>query len=85
VEAYAPPPEIAAAVERIMHAAGIELGGVEYMIDDRDGRLYFYDVNAMSNFVADGRSVLGFDPFERLGDWLEAELSRAAARPQEVA
>lgn len=85
VEAYAPPPEIAAAVERIMHAAGIELGGVEYMIDARDGRLYFYDVNAMSNFVADGRSVLGFDPFERLGDWLETELSRAAARPQEVA
>jgi glutathione synthase/RimK-type ligase-like ATP-grasp enzyme len=85
VEAYEPPAEITSAVERIMGAAGIELGGVEYMIDARDGRLYFYDVNAMSNFVADGRSVLGYDPFERLGDWLETELLRAAARPQEVA
>lgn len=74
VEAYTPPREIADAVERIMAAAGIELGGVEYMIDARDGRPYFYDINALSNFVADAPRVLGFDPFARLADWLEAEL-----------
>jgi len=84
VEAYTPPPDVVSAVERIMKASGIELGGVEYLIDDRDGRLYFYDVNAMSNFVADGRSVLGFDPFVRLGDWLEAELARTGARQEVV-
>ena len=61
--------------ERIMAAAGIEVGGVEYLIDDRDGTLRYYDVNALSNFVADGRRVIGFDPFERLVDWLEAELT----------
>ena len=85
VEAYTPPPEIVSAVERLMRAAGIELGGVEYFVDARDGQPYFYDVNAMSNFVADGPRVLGFDPFERLGAWLEAELARAVATAEAVA
>ena len=74
VEPYTPPPAIVEAVERIMLASGIEIGGVEYMIDARDGRPYFYDVNALSNFIADAPRVLGFDPFARLADWLEAEL-----------
>jgi hypothetical protein len=77
VEAYTPPPGIVRAVERIMQAAGIELGGVEYMIDVRDGRPYFYDFIALSNFVADGPRVLGFDPFGKLAEWIEAELARA--------
>jgi hypothetical protein len=59
-------------VERIMQAAGIDVGGVEYMIDARDGALYYYDVNALSNFVADAPRVVGFDPFARLVDYLEA-------------
>jgi glutathione synthase/RimK-type ligase-like ATP-grasp enzyme len=79
VEAYTPPAEIIEAVERIMKASGIEIGGVEYMVDARDGRPYFYDVNALSNFVADAPRVLGFDPFARLADWLQAELVRASA------
>jgi hypothetical protein len=76
VEAYEPPPEIVGEVERIMDGAGIELGGVEYMVDERNGERVYYDINALSNFVADGPTVLGFDPFERLGDWLEAEVAR---------
>jgi len=80
VEAYTPPAEIVDAVERIMAASGIEIGGVEYMIDARDGRPYFYDINALSNFVADAPRVLGFDPFARLADWLQAELAAAGAR-----
>ena len=79
VEAYTPPAEIVDAVERIMKASGIEIGGVEYMIDARDGRPYFYDINALSNFIADAPRVLGFDPFSRLADWLQAELARVAA------
>ena len=41
VERYTPPDEIIQAVERIMVASGIEVGGVEYMIDDRDHRCVF--------------------------------------------
>lgn len=82
VEAYQPPADVIEAVERTMAAAGIELGGIEYMVDARDGRPYFYDVNALSNFVADAPRVVGFDAFARLADWLEREL--AVAVPAEV-
>ncbi len=73
VEGYAPPAEVVANVERIAAACGIEVGGIEYVIDARDGRLYYYDVNALSNFVADAPRVVGFDPFTRLADFLEQE------------
>jgi hypothetical protein len=70
VEAYTPPQAVIDAVERIAQAAQIDVGGIEYMVDDRDGRLVYYDVNALSNFVADARNVIGFDPHERLVDFL---------------
>jgi hypothetical protein len=73
VEGTTPPPEVIAAVERIVRAARIDVGGVEYMTDARDGRLYYYDVNALSNFVADAPRVVGFDPFARLVDYLVRE------------
>jgi hypothetical protein len=73
VEGFTPPLEVINNVERIMQAAGIEIGGVEYVIDDRDGQIYYYDINALSNFVADGPRVIGFNPFERLVDFLERE------------
>ena len=84
VEGYTPPREIIEAVERINAEAGIELGGVEYMIDARDGRVRFYDINALSNFVADAPRVVGFDPFARLADWLERELAAAGSLVEEV-
>ena len=81
VEGYTPPPEVIEEVELIMAAAHIEIGGIEYMIDDRDGRRYYYDINALSNFVADAPRVLGFDPFVRLVDWLEAEAAASVTAP----
>jgi ribosomal protein S6-L-glutamate ligase RimK-like protein len=73
VEGYAPPPEIVGQVEAIMRSAHIDVGGVEYLIDARDGRLYYYDINALSNFVADAPRVVGFAPFARLVEYLERE------------
>jgi hypothetical protein len=73
VEAYQPPAQIIADVERIFAATKIEVGGVEYIIDARDAELYYYDINALSNFVADGPTLIGFDPFVRLVDYLEQE------------
>jgi hypothetical protein len=71
VEGYTPPPEVIAACEKIMQTAHIDVGGIEYIVDDRDGRLLYYDINALSNFVADAVNVVGFDPFARLVDYLE--------------
>ncbi len=70
VERFTPPREIIDQVERIAARAQLDVGGIEYMIDSRDGKPYFYDINALSNFVADARNVIGFDPFERLVDYL---------------
>lgn len=70
VEGYTPPREIIDQVERIARRVELDVGGIEYMIDQRDGKHYFYDINALSNFVADARNVIGFDPFERLVDYL---------------
>ncbi|MDO8795447.1 MAG: hypothetical protein Q7J25_12585 [Vicinamibacterales bacterium] len=74
VEGYTPPVEVIDEVERILKAAGIEIGGVEYIVDSRDGQRYYYDINALSNFVADAPRVIGFDPFARLADFLEQEV-----------
>ena len=77
VEGYTPPAEVIEAIERIVAAAKIDVGGIEYVVDDRDGQIYYYDVNALSNFVADAQRVIGFNPFENLADYLEAEISNA--------
>jgi D-ala D-ala ligase C-terminus len=76
VEGYQPPKDVISAVEKTVHAAGIDVGGIEYVIDDRDGQIYFYDVNALSNFVADAPRVIGFDPFVNLVDFLVKESAR---------
>ena len=73
VEAYTPPANAIRDVETIMQHSHIDIGGVEYITDQRDGQRYYYDTNALSNFVADGPNVLGFDPFAKLVDWLEIE------------
>jgi len=70
VEAYTPPDNIIDDVLRITSAAHIEVGGVEYLINERDGDVYYYDINALSNFVADASNVIGFDPFPRLVDFI---------------
>lgn len=82
VEGYMPPAHVIEACERIVQMAQIDVGGIEYITDDRDGRLMYYDINALSNFVADAVNVVGFDPFVRLVDFLgeKAGISVGAAR-----
>jgi hypothetical protein len=71
VEGTTPSREIIHQVELIARTAKLDVGGIEFLVDDRDGKHYFYDINALSNFVADAPNVVGFDPFERLVDYLE--------------
>ena len=71
VEAAQPPQSIIDAVEQIAERVQLDIGGIEYLIDDRDGKPYFYDINALSNFVADAPNVIGFDPFGRFVDYIE--------------
>lgn len=75
IQRVEPPAAVVAAAESIVQAAGIDVGGVEYLVDDRDGSVLFYDVNALSNFVADPQAVLGFDPHDNLIDYLVDEIA----------
>jgi hypothetical protein len=79
VEGTRPSDEIIAQVEAIAQAAQIDVGGIELLVDDRDGQHYFYDVNALSNFVADAPNVVGFDPWANLVDYLEQRAGVLAA------
>jgi glutathione synthase/RimK-type ligase-like ATP-grasp enzyme len=77
MKAAEPAPELIAAVETISRAMNLDVGGIEVMIDDRDGTPRFYDINALSNFVAQPMNVLGWDPHEKLIDWLDTLISEA--------
>jgi ribosomal protein S6-L-glutamate ligase RimK-like protein len=79
MKAVTPSVEIIRASERIAEAAHLFVGGVELIIDDRDGAPRFYDINAMSNFVAEPLNVLGWDPHDQLIDVLEDMLKGRAA------
>jgi predicted ATP-grasp superfamily ATP-dependent carboligase len=75
VEAFTPSDDIIRNIETIVQKSGIDVGGIEYIIDDRDGQVLYYDINALSNFVADAVNVIGFNPHERLVDFLEGQLT----------
>lgn len=79
IEAETPPMWIVDAVLRIFREAGIDVGGVEYLESERDGQIYLYDINALSNFVTDAPTLVGFDPFVRFVDYLEHRAGVAVA------
>lgn len=75
------PVQLPLALERealaVARAARLDLGGVECFVDARTGEAVFYDINALSNFVANARELLGFCPTARLVDYLERRLAAA--------
>jgi glutathione synthase/RimK-type ligase-like ATP-grasp enzyme len=85
MRAVTPPAELIEAAERIAAACGMDVGGVEVVIDDRDGVARFYDINGLSNFVAKPLDVLGWDPHERLIDMIEAAIASAGEKRKQVA
>jgi hypothetical protein len=80
VEGYEPPKKIISEVEQIMKAAGIEVGGIEYAIDEPTREFMYYDINALSNFVADPDRIVGFNPYSKLADYLIAEAQHHEAQ-----
>ena len=80
VTRYDAPDDVVAQAIALMRGASIDVGGVEYLVSARDGLPYFYDVNATSNFVADARRVLGFDPFPAFGDYIVRVAGGATVR-----
>ena len=69
------PDEAVATARRIVQAAKLDVGGIEYL-ETPDGRRVFYDVNANSNLRPAVAQAFGFDPFERVVDFLVAQLRK---------
>ena len=78
IEAFDPPGEMVDAVLRIARAGKLDVGGVEYLVAARDGLPYVYDINALSNFVTDAPSLVGFDPHARFARWRVERASRTS-------
>jgi hypothetical protein len=70
ISAFEPDPVVIDQVRQSVAAAGADIGGVEYLVNAADDQLYFYDINPLSNFVANARQVVGFDPIPRFVDYL---------------
>ena len=75
---YDAPAAVVDQARALARAASIDVGGIEYLVGRADGRVYFYDVNATSNFVADAPAALGFDPFPRFADYIVRVATRGA-------
>jgi glutathione synthase/RimK-type ligase-like ATP-grasp enzyme len=65
--------------QRIVAEGGLDVAGIEYL-EASDGRLIFYDINANSNLRPPIARTFGFDPFERVVDYLLRELERMPHR-----
>jgi glutathione synthase/RimK-type ligase-like ATP-grasp enzyme len=59
--------------KRIVAAGKLDVAGIEYL-ETLDGRLVVYDINANSNLRPSVAQAFGFDPFERVVDFLEREV-----------
>jgi hypothetical protein len=70
------PKEAVATAATIVKAAGLDVGGIEYL-ETPDGRRVFYDVNANSNLRPSVAAAFGVvDPFERVVEYLERAIDR---------
>ncbi len=76
---FHPYPEVSReAVEggrKIVRAAGLDVAGIE-LIETPEGPV-FYDINANSNLRAPIAAAFGFDPFERVADFLQKTIQAA--------
>ena len=61
--------------DAVVRAAKLDVGGIEYL-ETPTGRRVFYDINANSNLRPSVAAAFGFDPFERVVDFLVRELAR---------
>jgi glutathione synthase/RimK-type ligase-like ATP-grasp enzyme len=66
---------------RIVRAAKLDVGGIEYLESSDGGRRVFYDINANSNLRPSVAAAFGLDPFEKVVDFLESQLQRRAGVP----
>ena len=68
------PAEVVEEASLLFKATGFDVGALEYLITS-DGRRVFYDINANSNLRRSVGLAMGFDPFDRVAEYLERQIS----------
>jgi hypothetical protein len=68
------PSEMVEIGKKIMKAGNLDVGAIEYL-ETKDNRKVVYDINANSNLRLSIGEYFGFNPFERVADYLEDQLS----------
>ena len=67
------PAEVVEEAHRLFNATGFDIGALEYLTTS-DGRRVFYDINANSNLRRSVGLAMGFDPFDRVAEYLERQI-----------
>ena len=62
-------PKVTESVKKILRAAKMELGAVEYLLDEEDNPI-FIDLNPVSSFHPGATAVLGRDPLDATASYL---------------
>lgn len=76
IELFNPPNDIVAKVVSIIQEAKADVGGVEFLLNQKTGQPCFYDFNPYSNFVSHGTRLLGFSPEQRYVDFIKAKIKK---------
>ncbi len=67
-----PEGEVVSLSLRVARETGMEMGGLDF-IRDKEGQLYLLELNATSNFTPEYIDLLGFDPVERMAEYIIQE------------
>jgi glutathione synthase/RimK-type ligase-like ATP-grasp enzyme len=84
VERYAPPTELIFEVERVVREARLDVGGVEYVVDD-EHQVYFMNIDSLSYFTANTEAVSDIDPHRSFVDYIEGRLEQIRQRRRVLA
>jgi Carbamoyl-phosphate synthase L chain, ATP binding domain len=76
IEPFEPSAGIVAQVVSVIQAAGADVGGVEFLVNRKTGRPCFYDFNPYSNFVSEGKRLLGFSPEQRYVEFVASRIEK---------
>ena len=75
ITAFEPDAEVIGKVKQVIAASAADIGGVEYLVNAADDQLYYYDINPLSNFVANAVQMVGFDPVPLFVDYILQQAS----------
>jgi len=64
-----PAKEIVSLTLRVAKETAMEMGSLD-LVQDEEGRIYVLEINATSNFTPEYVFLLGFDPVERMADYI---------------